>query len=354
MADNLDNLSAWRLVLALGRTGSLTQAAVAADIELSAASRLLTSLEKSLGIQLVDRKTKPMRFHPNAKPLLSKIEEMLDLHRDLIEQADRLSESEARITIRFSVPTNIARRFFVLLMDRYKQEVDPNVDFEFFSNLDHVDVQNGLVDMAMLPYCPVNVSGLHVQPFLPATTLIVASPAYLEEHGTPERVEDLVHHRLLIRTGRHYPVTTRLFSLDEMFDFETLKRQPLPNKLGLLAREAYGGPVRKKNRQLSTVYGDCMTCYQSALSGMGIAIDLSLGVIDEALKAGQLVPVLKEWHRPLWRNSLVIRERNLLNEDLMRFMNWFATEEGKEGRERWMDWYRKFGLNPEAVLERGY
>ena len=97
-----------------------------------------------------------------------------------------------------------------------------------------------------------------------------------------------------------------------------------------------------------------MTCYQSALSGMGIAIDLSLGVIDEALKAGQLVPVLKEWHRPLWRNSLVIRERNLLNEDLMRFMNWFATEEGKEGRERWMDWYRKFGLNPEAVLERGY
>ena len=189
MADNLDNLSAWRLVLALGRTGSLTQAAVAADIELSAASRLLASLEKSLGIQLVDRKTKPMRFHPNAKPLLSKIEEMLDLHRDLIEQADRLSESEARITIRFSVPTNIARRFFVLLMDRYKQEVDPNVEFEFFSNLDHVDVQNGLVDMAMLPYCPVNVSGLHVQPFLPATTLIVASPAYLEEHGTPERVD---------------------------------------------------------------------------------------------------------------------------------------------------------------------
>lgn len=354
MADNLDNLSAWRLVLALGRTGSLTQAAVAADIELSAASRLLASLEKSLGIPLVDRTTKPMRFHANAKPLLSKIEEMLDLHRDLIEQASLLSESEARVTIRFSVPTNIARRFFVLLMDRYNQEVDPNVDFEIFSNLDHMDVQNGLVDVAMLPYCPTNVSGLHVRPFLTATNLIVASPAYLEENGTPERVEDLVHHRLLIRTGRYYPVTTRLFSLKEMFDLETLKRQPLPDKLGLLARSAYSGPARKKNRRLSTVYGDCMTCYQSAIAGMGIALDLSLGVIDHALRSGQLVPVLKEWHRPLWQNSLVIRERNLLNEDLMRFMNWFAVEEGREGGKRWMDWYRKFGLNPEAVLERGY
>ena len=34
-----DNLNIWKLVLALGRTGNLTKAAIHVDMELSAASR---------------------------------------------------------------------------------------------------------------------------------------------------------------------------------------------------------------------------------------------------------------------------------------------------------------------------
>ena len=55
-----DNLLVWRLLLALGQTGSLTKAAIATDLELSTASRLLSGLEKELGITLVDRQVKPM------------------------------------------------------------------------------------------------------------------------------------------------------------------------------------------------------------------------------------------------------------------------------------------------------
>ena len=349
-----DNLLVWRLLLALGQTGSLTKAAIATDLELSTASRLLSGLEKELGITLVDRQVKPMCLAKNMTTMLPYVQELVDAHRHTIEFIDNLATVEPHTTIRVSVPSNISRSVLVHFVDQY-QSVAPTVDLELYSNMDHSDVLNGNVDVAYLPYFPVNVVGLHVMPILRGTNFMLATPRYLEEHGVPNKVEDLVHHLLFVRTGRHYPTTTRLFSLTEMFDFETLLRQPLPDKLGLLAQKefSYTRHLRKKSK-LSILYGDTLSCLQSALEGVGIAVDLSLGLVGQYLQSGQLVPVLKDWHRPIWNNTLVTRERNVFNEPIMQFMHWYAEREKLSGDERWKSWYRHFGMDPEAVLERGY
>lgn len=349
-----DNLLAWRLLLALGRTGSLTKAAIATDVELSTASRLLSGLEKELGVTLVDRQKKPMCMSQNMAPVLHYVQALVDAHHQALDRIENLSTTDLRVTLRVSVPSNISRSTLVHLMDRYKS-VDPAVDLELYSNMDHTDVLNGTVDIAYLPYFPVNAVGIHVIPILRGTNFMLAAPSYLKSHGVPQCVEDLVHHRLFVRTGRHYPTTTRLFSLSEMFDFETLIRQPLPDKLGLLAQKefSYTRHLRKRTR-LSILYGDTLSCLQSVLEGLGIAVDLSLGLVCEQLKAGTLVPVLKDWHRPIWNNTLVTQERNLFNEHIMRFMHWYAEQEKMSGDQRWKSWYRHFNVDPDAVLERGY
>lgn len=84
-----DNLNIWKLVLALGRTGNLTKAAIHVDMELSAASRVIVSLEDELGATLIDRRTKPYKLTPVAKSLLPRVEQMLTLHKSILSDATR-------------------------------------------------------------------------------------------------------------------------------------------------------------------------------------------------------------------------------------------------------------------------
>ena len=55
-------IETWSLLSELGRTKGLTQAAERLDMDLPAASRLVSSLEKELGIDLLDRKRKPAQI----------------------------------------------------------------------------------------------------------------------------------------------------------------------------------------------------------------------------------------------------------------------------------------------------
>ena len=51
--------------------------------------------------------------------------------------------------------------------------------------------------------------------------------------------------------------------------------------------------------------GDALTCRQAVLSGAGIALDLAYAVVKSDVEAGNLVPVLRGWHRPQWLPSIV-------------------------------------------------
>lgn len=353
-----ENLNIWKLVLALGRTGNLTKAAIQADMELSAASRAIRSLEDELGTPLIDRRTKPNKLNPIARALLPKIERMMVLQKSIVAEASRPEGAPLRMMIRISAPSNIARKPILEHLTYYRDHIDPTVEFELLSNLNHADVLSGAVDIAFLPYFPREVPELFLDPFLPGTTLMLASAEYVEKHGAPSEPEELVRHQLFLRSGPYYPFTKCLFSDREMFDLETGCRTVISGNLsGNDLRTLKAGAItsgRLSSPNLKAFYGDSLTCLQGVINGFGISIDLSLGFVDEYLKNGTLVPVLPQWHRPLWINTLAIHEKNRSNETLMRFFRWFVEEEGKHGKSRWFDWFRHFGLDPEAILKRGY
>lgn len=163
-----DNLNVWKLILALGRTGNLTKAAIHADMELSAASRLIVSLEDELGANIIDRRTKPYKLTPVAKSLLTRIEQMLTLHKSVLLDATWDEGAPLRTLIRFGVPNNIARKPVLEHLSHYRTHVDPTVEFELISDLTHADVLSGRADIAFLPYFPGDVPELFCDPFCPA------------------------------------------------------------------------------------------------------------------------------------------------------------------------------------------
>lgn len=354
-----DNLVVWRLLYFLGKTESLTQASIQTDLELSAASRLLSALEKELGVMLIDRSCKPFKLLPITRTIGTELHDLIHLQKTVKERLTRsAAPDKQKVFVRLSAPSNIPRGPMLQHIEAYTQAMDPSMTFELYNDLDHTDVLTNQVDVAFLPYFAGNVPELCMMPFLTGVNLMFASPEYLAKHGEPKEPEELVKHRLYFRRSKYYPVTRRLFSLTETFDLETGKRERIPDhKTEKAAFQAikdtsvrYGTPHRKV---VKAFYGDCPTCVQAAVAGMGIAVDLSFGVCDDLLRSGLLVPVMKNWHRPLWINTLCLRERDAQDERLMRFVRWFAAVEHSHGNKRWQTWYRHYGLDPTAVLNLG-
>jgi DNA-binding transcriptional LysR family regulator len=104
----------------------------------------------------------------------------------------------------------------------------------------------------------------------PAPRIMVASPAYLERAGTPRTPQDLRAHQCL-----NYGYLQSGVSLQLCNGKET-------------QRVNVTGPLHANN-------GDLLA--QAAEAGMGIAL-LPDFIVEDALAAGRLKPVLCEWQAP--------------------------------------------------------
>lgn len=93
--------------------------------------------------------------------------------------------------------------------------------------------------------------------------------------------------------------------------------------------------------------GDAPTIREAALSGLGIAVDLSIGICIDAIDKGELVPVLRQWHRPPWDMCIVMRKNADGAERLRRSVEWFAKNEREKLTERGKPVYRRFNVNPD-------
>ncbi len=73
--------------------------------------------------------------------------------------------------------------------------------------------------------------------------------------------------------------------------------------------------------------GDALTCRQAVLSGAGIALDLAYAVVKSDVEAGNLVQVLRGWHRPQWLPSIVFLATHPQRTRIEKFVDFFVREE---------------------------
>lgn len=148
----------------------------------------------------------------------------------------------------------------------------PSVSVQLLVTNRRVDVIREGVDLALRVRTKLDTDAeLVVKHLGIASGTLVASPAYLQRHGTPETPQELASHRTL-----------------SFNDPQNEVRWPLTNQRGESVEVAVQ-PVLASN--------DFIVLTQAAVRGRGIALLPSMASEAE-LRRGELVRVLPDWRSP--------------------------------------------------------
>jgi len=115
----------WNLLSELGRTKSLAQAAERLDMDLPAASRLVSSLEKELGVEILDRKRKPAQIVTKSLELFSEADRIARQYQRLLKTAESIKHQDTikpKRILKVSLPANIDRSAYLNAFSNFERK----------------------------------------------------------------------------------------------------------------------------------------------------------------------------------------------------------------------------------------
>ena len=267
------NVDALQTLVAVMDSGSFSAAASRLGQTPSGVSRTISRLESRLGMTLMTRTTRRLELTEEGRWLLERARQILSQLEDTENQlASRLLQPSGMVRVNAATPAldHLLAPLLGEFLDAY-----PQVTLELFSGEAVVDLIEERVDLA-IRIGPLTDSSLNVRRLGSSGLRLLASPAYLAQHGTPLDVESLAQHRLL---GFTAPASLNVW--------------PLPfaqGDAGLSIKPAIAASSGETLRHL-------------VLSGAGIAC-LADFLTRADVAAGKLVPVLDQqllpWTQPVW------------------------------------------------------
>jgi DNA-binding transcriptional LysR family regulator len=180
--------------LAVARHGSTIAAGKALGTSQSTVHRRLEELERKLGQALVTRQTSGYRLTEYGATLLPFAERIEGAVEDFSRRATDV-EQDMKGVIRVTCPEPIISRMTQSgLIERF-HALHPHLRVEFITSDRYLDLSKGEVDVAFR-------SGdtddeLIGRKIADSIWAVYAGRAYVERHGTPERVEDLPSHLIV-------------------------------------------------------------------------------------------------------------------------------------------------------------
>ncbi|MFR4436130.1 MAG: LysR substrate-binding domain-containing protein [Sutterella wadsworthensis] len=107
--------------------------------------------------------------------------------------------------VSFASPIDLCRLYFSALVAKWA-DAHPGITFDIRPEATADDVRNGLVDVAVINYVPLDATGLVLRRYNSSRTPLLATPEYIRAHGAPSSPEDLAQHTgLLLETVMHPP-----------------------------------------------------------------------------------------------------------------------------------------------------
>lgn len=191
----MDRLGSLKTFVAVAQRGSFSEAARALHISPTAASRAIGDLEDSLGVLLLRRTTRSVSLTPEGAAYLDRCRIALD-ELDDAERSLRGETAEPRGVLRLTAPEMFGRLHIVPIALRL-MAAHPALHIELILTdrlvklvEDGVDVAVRIGDLSDSAMHAIRVTELH--------RLLVASPDYLAQRGTPESVAHLHGHDLIM------------------------------------------------------------------------------------------------------------------------------------------------------------
>lgn len=253
-----------RILAQVVESGSFSRAARALNLAPSSVTRTIDGLELQLGVPLFKRSTRQLRLTEQGEYFLARSLPLLEEADQLVLSLQPLSgapQGRLRVSVFESFGAAWLAPRLPAFLARYP---GVRLEIELDNRLVDLDAEN--VDVAVRIGRPTD-SSLHARRLLANRTLLVASPAYLAQHGEPTHPDELAAHNCLIRgQGRqrqHW-----------YFEREAEKRRV---------------PVQGN---LASIGGTPLLC--AAKAGCGLLL-LSSWMVQQGLDEGSLLPVLPEW-----------------------------------------------------------
>ncbi len=227
------------------------------------ASRIISALEKGLGVALFVRTTHAVSLTEAGLEYLARIEPVLAALEDA-EQTVR-GDGELRGRLRIGAATSFANRELLPRLPGFvRAHPDLNIDLVL------TDARQELVEEAIdvaIRFGPLPDSTMIARKIVDTPRIIVASPSYMDQAGVPDTPAELVNHRIILGPAGSLPAGWK---------FE---------------RNGKATSVRVENHLTVTVNEGATA---AAIAGLGIVSTAVIGCRAE-LESGALVQLLPEW-----------------------------------------------------------
>lgn len=179
----------------LNRLGSLSAAARALDITPPAATMRLASMEKRIGARLLNRSTRKISLTPEGEIYLQHASRLIDELRELDEIVSGNGRAP-RGLLRVNAPLGFGRTVIAPLVSTFTAR-HPAVEVQLEVTDRPIDLIEKGFDLAVR-FGELPDNRINARRIMSNRRFLCASPAYLEKHGTPKRLEDLTRHRCIV------------------------------------------------------------------------------------------------------------------------------------------------------------
>lgn len=269
MAENLNDLRGFVLV---AKMGSFTKAASHLGISQSALSYTIRTLEKQVGLKLLNRTTRSVSPTQAGEQLLNDIEPLLS---QISEKINRLNEfrDSPKGTLRINCTEHVVS---FLLWDKLAKFMKqyPDIVLEITSDYAITDIVKERYDVGIRLGEDLDKDMIAVKVTPDAKMTLVATPDYIAQSGTPSHPDELTSYRCItLRLPRHGNIMN--------WEFNDIESSDPKNVLTV-------------KPQSTMIVNHANLLIKAAKEGLGITW-VATTMVKEELKSGQLVSLLDEW-----------------------------------------------------------
>lgn len=288
-------LDCMRAFAAVVDAGSFTGAGEKLSTSKTLTSKKVQALEKHLGTRLLNRTTRSLSLTEAGRIFHGRCQQILD-DVDELEALIQNQMAGPRGLLTVSAPTTFGEMFLAPLMPAFSAQY-PEVSVDLSLTDRHVDLVEEGYDVAVR-IAELPSSTLIARKLAPAPIHICASPAYLAEHGRPERPTDLENHKCILDTN-----------------LKAAGAWPFKTETGRITVAAKGALSVNSARAVKEI----------ALTGSGIAICPGYMIAEER-RTGALETLLSEFNAFDLNVYAVYNSKRNLAPKVRAFVDFLARE----------------------------
>ena len=190
----MDRLEAMRILLRVAERGSFSAASRDLGVPLATVSRKVNELETHLGARLLVRTTRKVALTDTGEAYLASARRILED----VEETERVASGEfhaPRGELTLTAPVLFGRLHILPIVLDFLA-IHPEINVRLLLSDRNLHLLEDHVDMAVR-IGELEDSTLRARKLTETTKRMIASPAYFEKYGRPEKIDDLNDHKLL-------------------------------------------------------------------------------------------------------------------------------------------------------------